>query len=89
MPDGGPSVLPADTNMESFESWRSVTLPEESILSVRTRKCVLATGEPGWAPSRASKAARGVIDPRARFSWDASGPPQSGAVPGVGRWRSS
>ena len=32
---------------KSFESWRSVTFPQESTLSVPILKCVLATGEPG------------------------------------------
>ena len=45
---------------KSLESWRRVTLPQLSTLSVRTRKCVLATGVPGRALSRASKADRGV-----------------------------
>jgi hypothetical protein len=52
-------VLSAHPDIESFESWRKVTLPHESILSVRTRKCVLDTGEPGRAYSTAPRAIEG------------------------------
>lgn len=45
-----------------------VTLPQEATLSVRTRKCISATCEPGRALTRASKAACGAIEPRARCS---------------------
>jgi hypothetical protein len=49
---------------KSLESCRSVTLPQLSTLSVRTRKCVSATGSPGRAFSKASKADFGVTKPR-------------------------
>ena len=63
--DSGALVAPADRYVRELRAVPKRDLARAT-LSVRTLKCVFATGEPGRAFSRASNAERGVARSLAR-----------------------